>query len=224
MIRHLPNALTLLNALFGCIALVFAFNDDLIGVLVCVTVSLVADLLDGALARVLKVDSTLGKELDSLADAISFGVLPGVLMYQLLIGHGSWVAYFGFIIALASILRLAKFNLDTRQSDSFLGLATPANTIFFLGYTWLLHDNPDIEILHSLWLKISLIIVMSFLMLSEIPLIKINSFHLSSPSGQLVLILLFTSIPILYFLQIGGLSVCVILYILLSLLLRKRNS
>jgi CDP-diacylglycerol---serine O-phosphatidyltransferase len=224
MIRHLPNALTLLNALFGCVALVFAFNDDLRGVLVCVAMSLLADLLDGAVARALKVDSALGKELDSLADAISFGVLPGVLMYQLLIEQGTWIAFLGFFITLASILRLAKFNLDTRQSDYFLGLATPANTIFFLGYIWLLSDNPDSEILHRLWLKITLIIVMSFLMLSEIPLIKINSFHLSSPSGQLILILLFTSIPILYFLQIGGLSLCVILYILLSLLLRKRVS
>ncbi len=132
MIRHLPNFLTCCNLICGCIGIVFLLENRGIPAAYFVWASCVFDFLDGFAARMLKVSSPIGKELDSLADVVSFGVLPACVMYQL-IGTASSseiLPYFGFTIAAFSALRLAIFNVDTRQSDSFIGLNTPANTLF----------------------------------------------------------------------------------------------
>jgi len=132
MIRHLPNFLTCCNLICGCIGIVFLLENRGVPAAYFVWASCVFDFLDGFAARVLKVSSPIGKELDSLADVVSFGVLPACVMYKLIGASGTSeiLPFFGFTIAAFSALRLAIFNVDTRQSDSFIGLNTPANTLF----------------------------------------------------------------------------------------------
>ncbi len=132
MIRHLPNFLTCCNLLCGCIGIVFLLENRGVPAAYFVWASCVFDFLDGFAARMLKFSSPIGKELDSLADVVSFGVLPACVMYKLIGASGTSeiLPYFGFTIAAFSALRLAIFNVDTRQSDSFIGLNTPANTLF----------------------------------------------------------------------------------------------
>jgi CDP-diacylglycerol--serine O-phosphatidyltransferase len=141
--RHLPNTLTCLNLLCGCLALTNIFRGDLVTGAYLVGIAAVADFFDGLLARALRVSSPIGKDLDSLADMVSFGVVPGAIMFKLLgmpngmststiIGNASFAALlpFGaFLITIFSALRLAKFNNDTRQTTSFIGLPTPACTL-----------------------------------------------------------------------------------------------
>jgi CDP-diacylglycerol--serine O-phosphatidyltransferase len=145
---NLPNALTLINLFSGCMAVVFVFNYHIDWVPYCISISLVADFLDGFAARWTKTSSDIGKQLDSLADVISFGLLPGAVVYFMILqimernSNASLpIAYLiaysavAFLITLFAALRLAKFNVDERQSDGFIGLATPAATIFVWGST-----------------------------------------------------------------------------------------
>lgn len=137
--RHIPNTLTCLNLFSGCIACVMAFEFKYDWALTFIIISAVFDFLDGMSARVLHAPSPIGKELDSLADDISFGLVPSVIIFSLLreTTYPDWmssfqeyVPYFAFLIAIFSALRLAKFNIDERQTSSFIGLNTPANTLF----------------------------------------------------------------------------------------------
>ncbi|RZK32871.1 MAG: hypothetical protein EOO61_16480 [Hymenobacter sp.] len=152
MKKHLPNTLTCINLLCGCLALTFIFKGNLVAGAYLIGIAAVADFFDGLLARALRVSSPIGKDLDSLADMVSFGVVPGAIMYQLMLqalgattggvaqvslglvsGPAAWVPYvavfFPFLITIFSALRLAKFNNDTRQTTSFIGLPTPASTL-----------------------------------------------------------------------------------------------
>ena len=132
MIRHLPNFLTCCNLLCGCFGIVFLLEDRGIPAAYFVWASCVFDFLDGFVARALKVSSPIGKELDSLADVISFGLLPALVMYKLIGAHTTieWLPFIAFFTAAFSALRLAIFNVDETQTDSFRGLNTPANTLF----------------------------------------------------------------------------------------------
>ena len=152
--KHVPNFITLLNLLCGCIAILFAVYDRLEIAALLVMLGIFFDFFDGLAARVLKVQSDLGLQLDSLADMVTSGVVPGIVMFQLLTrvfgkpfyessdtwNSGelvttldiSYVSLLGFCVTLASAYRLAKFNIDTRQTTSFIGLPTPANTILIL--------------------------------------------------------------------------------------------
>jgi CDP-diacylglycerol--serine O-phosphatidyltransferase len=140
--KHLPNTLTCINLLCGCLALTFIFKGDLVTGAYLVGIAAVADFFDGLLARALRVSSPIGKDLDSLADMVSFGVVPGAITYRLLTqafgsettaagfsDPASLLPYLGFVISIFSALRLAKFNNDTRQTTSFIGLPTPACTL-----------------------------------------------------------------------------------------------
>jgi len=137
--EQIPNAITLLNLLTGCIAIVFGFEDQLVIASCLIGLAAVFDFFDGFAARLLKVSSPIGKELDSLADVVSFGIVPGVILYRLLSGNidcpviniagKNIVPFIAFLIPLFSAIRLAKFNTDERQTDSFIGLPTPANAI-----------------------------------------------------------------------------------------------
>ncbi len=136
--KHIPNAITCGNLLCGCLAIVKAFEGDLVWAAYLVGIALVLDFFDGFTARLLKVASPIGKDLDSLADMVTFGVVPGIVMFQIMsfshnslytFDFGPSLKYFAFAIPVFSAIRLAKFNNDTRQSDSFIGLPTPANAI-----------------------------------------------------------------------------------------------
>ena len=147
--RHIPNTLTCLNLFSGCIACVMAFEFKYDWALTFIIISAVFDFLDGMSARVLHAPSPIGKELDSLADDISFGLVPSVIIFSLLreTTYPDWmssfqeyVPYFAFLIAIFSALRLAKFNIDERQTSSFIGLNTPANTLFWAAAAAQYHD------------------------------------------------------------------------------------
>ncbi|HQS50964.1 MAG TPA: CDP-diacylglycerol--serine O-phosphatidyltransferase, partial [Daejeonella sp.] len=147
MKKHIPNSVTCLNLFSGCLGIVFAFQGNLIWASYAIVIAAVFDFFDGMLARLLKAYSDIGKELDSLADMVSFGVLPSVIIYQLFalspqIDFGAdWLSFSAFIIAVFSALRLAKFNIDTRQSENFIGLPTPANALLIASFPLIIADS-----------------------------------------------------------------------------------
>ena len=186
-LSFLPNLITLLNLFFGCVAIVLAFRGWTLFAGYCIMIAAVFDFCDGLAARLLDAYSEVGKQLDSLADVVSFGVAPAVMLYKAmciaLASQSAWdldslgwelFAFFPFIIALFSALRLAKFNVDTRQTDSFLGLPTPANALLiasFLIYA-LYHTALDSYITP---LSISITaIVLSALLVVEIPMLALK--------------------------------------------------
>lgn len=233
MIRHIPNALTLLNLFAGCIGVYACATSNFKIVPVCLAISLVADFLDGLAARALKVKSELGGQLDSLADMVSFGVLPGTMLVQLLgmsnMGGGSYelnpVSYSGYIFSLFACLRLAKFNLDTRQSDSFIGMATPAATIFVLGL-YLFFFEQDFTVLPTFAFKLiyqtlTLLIitgVLSYLMISEIPMFAMKGNIFKWKGNEIKIIFLLISVFLLFSLEAIGLSAVIILYVFASVI------
>jgi CDP-diacylglycerol--serine O-phosphatidyltransferase len=143
--EHIPNSLTAGNLFFGMVGITFVFTDAPLEAFFCMMVSAVLDFFDGFTARRLKVSSPLGKELDSLADVVTFGVLPGLLLfryYQLSSVETGWPAYLIFSIPVFSAFRLAMFNLDDKQTDHFRGLATPSNGLFIASTVNFLYAHP----------------------------------------------------------------------------------
>lgn len=234
MRRHLPNAITLLNLFCGacaCLCLLYGRHEWAIGL---VALSALADLLDGMLARLLKVHSELGKQLDSLADMVSFGLVPGIMMYGLISGSflGRWPtdlepkALPAFLITLAAALRLGKFNLDERQHEGFLGLPTPACTLFVVGFLsmhlpWGIHPY-----FHSPVEYYLVVIVLSALMVSEIPMFSFKFKSFQWTGNEIRIIFAAIAGVILIFWQIAGLALVVLLYVMTSIFIHffKRKS
>ena len=215
--KHLPNLLTLGNLLCGCIGILFATQFPLYAPAYFVWAACVFDFFDGFTARALKTASPIGKELDSLADMVSFGILPAITMYTWLrsISPEGNTAYCAFLIAIFSALRLAKFNVDESQRDSFIGLPTPANALFITGLAFL---NPPINIITSTEIGLVSITIMSSLLL----VIPINLFALKFKNFSWVdNKLRFTFIGIAVLLvgwkQAESITLIILLYILLSL-------
>jgi len=176
--RHIPNFLTCCNLLCGCIGVVFVLSGKLTWGAYFVWISCVFDFFDGFAARILKVTSPIGKELDSLADMVSFGLLPSIVIYKMLVmAHvHEYVTYLAFSIAVFSALRLAIFNIDETQSDSFRGLPTPANALFLTSLPWLT-GMMGIAV-YEPWILCVITVVSSYLLVSGIPLfaLKFKSF------------------------------------------------
>lgn len=235
--RHIPNFITCLNLACGCMAVVFIFRGEIQVFALLTLASLILDFFDGFFARMLKAYSPLGKELDSLADMVSFGLVPGAIMYHLflnsvpvnLMADQYWIkglSFFPFIITIFSALRLAKFNLDTRQTHSFLGLPTPAVTIFVTGLALILVNDPyhlTPTLLNS-YVIAGLSLILSYLLVSEIPLIalKFRSFGWCENQPQYLLILL-SAIAVLI-LGTTAIPLVIILYIILSLIFHRSLS
>ena len=226
MRKHIPNAITCLNLLCGCIGLVMAFNDNLIFASYAIIAAAILDFLDGFAARRLKAYSEIGKELDSLADVVSFGVLPSVIIYQLFLEApqlgllSQYINYSAFIIAIFSALRLAKFNVDTRQEENFLGLPTPANALLIASLPFIISgDNVFLRnyILNAFFLFI-FSFGMSILLVMEIPLmsLKFKSLNFNDNLYRYILIIL-TAILILIF-KFVAVPIVIFLYILLSII------
>jgi CDP-diacylglycerol--serine O-phosphatidyltransferase len=219
MKKHIPNAITCANLFSGCIGVVFAFKGELEVAAYFVLLSGIFDFFDGMVARLLHVKSAIGKELDSLADMVSFGFLPGVVMFQLLKGGdyaNEYVPYLGFIITVFSALRLAKFNIDERQTEDFIGLNTPMNTLFIVSLPFIAKDYP--AVIGSSLILIALVAITSFLLVSEI---KIFSFKLSDTSWQknkMKYIFLLLSIALIMGLKFIAVPLILVLYIGLSIL------
>ena len=230
--KHIPNLLTLANLFFGCCALLYTLAYDPVTAALFTLGSFLCDYADGMTARALKVASPLGKELDSLADVVSFGVVPGAMLYQLLKfstcgaesvvpGHAFSVctaALPAFVLSAASGLRLGRFNLDTRQTTYFIGLSTPACTVFVLGLALTVHYDYFglAKTIQQPWLLYALVGVLSFLLNSEIPMfgMKIKGFDLRSNLFNLAFLVLFVVLFIV--LKALALSVIILIYIVAS--------
>ncbi len=224
MKNHIPNAITCANLFSGCIGIVFAFNGELETAAYFVLFSGIFDFFDGMIARLLNVKSEIGKQLDSLADMVSFGFLPGVVMFQLLTlsdYQSLYLPYLGFIITIFSALRLAKFNIDERQTEDFIGLNTPMNTLFIVSLPFIAKDYPGI--IGSSITLIAIVAITSFLLTSEI---KIFSFKLSDTSwakNKMKFIFLVLSLILIGFLKFVAIPFILVLYISLSILHFKAN-
>ncbi|MCF0073138.1 CDP-diacylglycerol--serine O-phosphatidyltransferase [Dyadobacter sp. CY261] len=222
--RNIPNALTCGNLLCGCIGVVEAFHNNLLLSCLLIGVALVFDFLDGFIARLLKVTSPIGRDLDSLADVVTFGVLPSIIVYQMLMQSipdlfGIWKAYPAFIIAIFSAIRLAKFNNDPRQSDSFIGVPTPANAMLMASLPWIVHIEGGVwkDIIINTNNLLILSAVMSYALVMELPLIalKFKSFGWKGNEARFILIGL--TVVLLATLKVLAIPAILILYILLSL-------
>ncbi|MBQ8502560.1 MAG: CDP-diacylglycerol--serine O-phosphatidyltransferase [Bacteroides sp.] len=228
--RHLPNTLTCLNLFCGCMASVMAFRLNYDYALLFIIFSAVFDFFDGMAARTLNAYSLIGKDLDSLADDVSFGVAPSVIVFSLLTemnypsGWGSaavWLPYAAFLISVFSALRLAKFNNDTRQTTSFIGLPVPANALFWASlvagsHDWLLAS------VHPLWL-VAGVCLFSWLLVSEIPMFSLKFKHWTWKENRVSYSFLLLCIPLLVFLKTVGFAAVIVWYILLSLFTQKRK-
>jgi CDP-diacylglycerol---serine O-phosphatidyltransferase len=203
-----------------------AFNAEYDMAILFIIIGAVFDFFDGMLARLLSVSGPMGKELDSLADDITFGFAPSAIVFSLLkevdypeflLPISDIVPYFAFIIAVFSALRLGKFNIDPRQSSSFIGLPTPANALFWGSLVVGGHDFLISHSFNALYLII-LIIFMSWLLISEIPMFSLKFKSLSWKKNKISYIFLIVSIPLLLFLGISGFAAVILWYIILSVI------
>lgn len=216
---QLPNFLTLLNLLSGVLGILWVLEGQPLYGAYFVILSATFDFFDGFAARLLKVQSELGKELDSLADVVSFGVLPGILLYSLTKSQteASFLPYCTLIIPMLSAYRLAKFNLDTRQSDRFIGLPTPANALLLTTIPHLAARWPEL----SPWLSspITLVVIAwltSLLLVVELPLIALKFKNSSFTDNSYRYALLLIGAVCLVWLQLAGIPLVILAYLLLS--------
>lgn len=217
--KNIPNAITCANLFSGCIGIVFAFKGDLKIAAYFVILSGIFDFFDGMVARLLNVKSAIGKDLDSLADMVSFGFLPGVIMFNLLQLSdytSAYLPYLGFLITIFSALRLAKFNNDERQTEDFIGLNTPMNTLFICSLPYIYDDYPSV--IGSTILLISITAITSFLLISEIKIFSLKFSDLSWAKNKIKFIFLILSAALIAVLQFAAIPFVLVLYIALSVL------
>ncbi|WP_420319880.1 CDP-alcohol phosphatidyltransferase family protein [Flagellimonas sp.] len=248
MKQYIPNFITLLNLFSGSIAAVFAVLNQLEMAALFVCIGIFFDFLDGFAARLLNVKSEIGVQLDSLADMVTSGLVPGIVMFQLLnMAHtGGWngifswddtetmlwiggkvapIAFFGFVITLASAYRLAKFNVDENQVSSFKGLPTPANALLILSLPLILlyHQSDALNgFILNQWFLIGLTILSAYLLNSRIELFALKFENWSFKDNAVRYLFLIGSVVMLVTLQFLALPLIVILYIVSSFL-NKQN-
>ena len=216
MKKHIPNFITCLNLFSGCIAILFAFRGNYEVAFIAIMLGALFDFLDGFAARLLNAYSATGKELDSLADVISFGMAPGAIVFSLLskMSSNEWVPYVAFLIPVFSALRLAKFNIDDRQTTSFLGLPVPANAIFWAGivysYTPFLNKN--------IGLLLILICIFCYLLVSEIAMFSLKFKNITWKNNQTQFLFLTGCAIILAIFRLNAFSMLIVWYILLSII------
>ncbi len=217
LLRHIPNALTSGNLLCGCLGLISVFGNYPVEPAYFIWAACVFDFFDGFMARLLKVSSPIGKELDSLADIVSFGVLPAMAMYQWIDSSGGahWLSYIALMIAVFSALRLAKFNIDTRQTDSFIGVPTPANALFLTSLAFLPESIRAIVFTTPALTGIT--IVFSLLLLAPFELFALKFKDFSWAHNQIRFTFLALSVFLLVILKAGALPLIILSYIIISL-------
>ncbi len=209
---QIPNSITCLNLISGCIAIVMAFKGCYGWASIAIAAAAVFDFLDGAMARLMKAYSAVGKELDSLSDLVSFGVAPAAMVYNILPEEYSWIA---ISIPVCGALRLARFNVDTRQTTSFIGLPIPANAIFWIGaVSWMEANGP-----FDAWIMIPATMLEAQSMLDPIQLVslKFSNFKLNTENCLRYFIIAAAIVLTLIF-GLPGLSLTIILYYLLGLI------
>jgi len=234
--KHVPNFITLMNLFCGCIAVVFAFREDFELAFFFVCLGIFLDFFDGFFARMFKVSSELGLQLDSLADMVTSGVTPGVVMFFLMhnavkapdfvLTDGNFLfCLLGFIITLGSCYRLANFNIDTRQTDSFIGLPTPANALFIMSLPLVLKYSESlvvVEVLANQWVLLIITLFSAYILNAEIPLFSLKIKKLTVIDNLLQFVFLGSSVLLLIFFQYLAIPLIILLYVLMSVVNNKR--
>ena len=222
-LRHIPNVLTCLNLLCGCIGVVEAFHNNIIISCGLIGIALIFDFFDGFAARILNVSSPIGRDLDSLADMVTFGLLPSIIVYQLLMQSipdlmGIWKAYPAFLIAIFSAIRLAKFNNDPRQSDSFIGVPTPANALLIasLPVIVLTQDEYWKTLIVNTSNLLILTVVMCYLLIAEIKLIALKFKTFGWQGNEFRYSFLVLTVLLLTLFKILAIPLILVIYIVLS--------
>ncbi len=228
--KHIPNTITCCNLISGCIATHFAFFGNYQMAFLFIILGAVFDFFDGMSARLLGVSSPIGKELDSLADVITFGMAPSAMIFCLLFSQshfdkfgfiGTCLPYTAFVIAAFSALRLAKFNLDERQTSSFIGLPTPANALFWasliVGSEYILTSSTI-----NMLCTVILVFIMSFLLVAEIPMFALKFKHWGWKENRVKYIFILSCIPLLLILRTSGFAAIIAWYVVLSAITNKK--
>lgn len=217
MIRQLPNFLTCCNLICGCFGIVFLLEDRGVPAAYFVWAAGVFDFFDGFVARLVKSNSLIGKELDSLADVVSFGVLPALVMYKLIGAHSTSEVFpfIGFSIAAFAALRLAVFNIDETQTDSFRGLNTPATSLFITSLP-LLPESVG-QWLFQEWVLIFLTLALSLLMVSRIEIFALKFKNFSWAENKIRFTFLILSVLLLLIFKVTAIPLIILLYVALSL-------
>lgn len=251
---NLPNLLTSFNMLCGIFSILLSLSGRIDLAPYPIFLGAIFDFLDGFVARLLKQQGEMGKQLDSLADMVTFGLAPGIMMFVILLkvsvdknlslecticeylGFSTWIdivvrkfhfeVLFALLIPVFSMFRLAKFNLDTRQSESFIGVPTPANTIFFCMFPLILVQNFEVnsfqyqlrEMIMNVWVLIPIIVVMSILLVSEIPLFSLKFKHFKWKGNEIRYVFLITCSLLIPLTLYWSLGIIVILYVILSII------
>lgn len=228
--RHIPNTVTCCNLFCGCIAAYMAFQSDYEKAILFIILGAVFDFFDGMLARLFNVSGPLGKELDSLADDITFGFAPSAIVFSLfkevhypgfLLAVSEYIPYTAFIIAAFSALRLGKFNIDTRQSTTFIGLPTPANALFWGSLVVGAHDFLISDSFNAIYLFL-LVLLMSYLLVAEIPMFSLKFKNLAWSDNKISYIFLLVCIPLLVSLKLSSFAAIILWYIFLSVITKKK--
>lgn len=230
--NNLANAITLGNLFSGCVGAVHLINGDYQTAAICLILSLVLDFFDGFTARALKANSNLGTQLDSLADMVSFGLIPGLVMFKMLEPFGNQICgtelpfdikYLGFFITLFSCLRLAIFNLDEDQKYYFKGLNTPSNTILIFGIFYAFKETQGFSFLfeNEIYLLI-LTAVLSWMLISPLKMIAMKFKSMKMKDNYPKIALLIGSVLILILFKTVGIPLVILYYILISLIFQKQ--
>ncbi len=231
IVKNIPNSITCCNLISGCIATAYAFGAQPDMALLFIVIGAVFDFFDGMSARLLHVSSPIGKELDSLADDVTFGVAPATILFSQLLtmNYPSFLEplrpvlpYCAYIMAAFSALRLAKFNLDTRQTTSFIGMPTPANALFWgslvVGGNSLLECSP-----YMVFVVIALMLLCSYTMVSEIPMFALKFKQWGWAGNEVKYVFIISCIPLLAIFGISGFAVIIAWYVVLSIYVNGKN-
>ena len=229
--RSIPNTITSCNLFCVCIAVYMAFNMNYEMAMLFIILGAVFDFFDGMSARLLHVSSAIGKELDSLADDVTFGLAPAAIAFSLfkevhipefLAPMAGILPYTAFLISIFSALRLAKFNIDERQTSSFIGMPTPANALFWSSLVVGSHDFLVSDSFNSLYL-FALVVIMSLLLVAELPMFSLKFKDLSWAHNKVTYIFLLVCIPLLLFFRVSGPAAVIVWYIILSVATCKKS-
>ena len=235
--KHIPNTITLLNLASGLLAVIAVFKGYYDEAFIFVCLGIFFDFWDGFLARKFKVSGELGLQLDSLADVVTSGVVPGLMMFKLFqdiqeddtskyflteeFYYMGFVPYLGFIITLASAYRLAKFNIDTRQTDSFIGLPTPANALLIMSIPMIQYAGTHewlVEALYNPFVLLAITVLSAYMLNAEIPLFSLKMKDFSWDKNKLQVIFLVLSVVLLFLIGFTALPVIILLYVALSVI------
>ena len=229
--EHIPNSITCMNVLCGTISILAASHPDALYAGICgwqwsvifIVLAAVADFFDGFMARLLHVSSPIGADLDSLSDQVSFGVAPAMLLACTLYGHVPvWQVFIPVIIPVATAIRLAKFNVDTRQTTGFLGMPVPANAMFWIGYVAYMHQK--VYWLANPWVLIVAVVFISWFMVSEVPMLSLKFKTWGFRENMARYLLIICSAVLFLILWLPGMLWIIVLYALMSLLFAGSRS